>query len=101
MICGRIINLATDDGNFTPDSVGLLNLGDDNSSTQIFKLKLNLSETKEFALFEGEVVVCEGFSDTNSRFNVNRIHKPPTLKLNNLYDFKFLQKCQEMQKAAI
>jgi hypothetical protein len=33
MICGRIINLATDDGNMTPDCVGLLNLGDENSST--------------------------------------------------------------------
>lgn len=53
-----------------------MNLGDDNSSTQVYKLKLNLSETRDYNLFEGEVVVCEGFNDTNGRFNVNRIYKP-------------------------
>jgi DNA polymerase alpha subunit B len=88
--------LTTEEGNLTPEQVGLLNLGDENSSTQVYKLKLNLNETKEYNLFEGEVIVCEGFSDTNARFNVNRIFKPNPLA-KTLHDYAFLEKCQKMQ----
>jgi len=57
-----------------------------------------LSELKSFNLFEGEVVVCEGFNDTNARFNVNRIYKPmPDAK--PLHDFGFLKKCRDDQKS--
>ena len=91
-ISGRVVNLTTDEGNLTPDTAGLLNVGDENSSTQVYKVKLNLTETKEYNIFEGEVVVAEGFNDTNARFNVNRIWKPqaPT---KSLHDYSFLQKC--------
>ena len=95
-IAGRIVNLTTEEGNLTPEQCGLLNFGDDNSTTQVYKLKLNLSEIKNFNLFEGEVIACEGFNDTNARFNVNRIFKPlPDPK--PLYDFSFLHKYREAQ----
>ena len=93
-VSGRIVNLSTDDGNLSSDQVGLFNLGDDNSSNQIYKLKLNLSETKQFTLHEGEVVVAEGFNDSHSRFNVNRLIKPAIQGPNSLFDYQFLYKCQ-------
>jgi len=40
-------------------------------------------------LFEGEVVVAEGFNDSNSRFNVSRIHKP-MINPNGLTDWAVL-----------
>ena len=46
------------------------------SSTKLYRVRLNLSEVPSFSLFEGEVVVAEGFNDSNSKFNVNRIIKP-------------------------
>jgi len=39
-------------------------------------LKLNLGEVPYYCLFEGECIVAEGFNDSNSRFNVNRVVKP-------------------------
>ena len=74
-IVGRIVNLNMEEPKLSPDSVGLFNLGDENNSTKVYRLKLNLSELSTFSLFEGEVVCAEGFMDSNSRFNVNRIHK--------------------------
>lgn len=35
-----------------------------------------MSDIKSFSLFEGEVIVAEGFNDSNSRFNVSKIYKP-------------------------
>lgn len=32
-ISGRVVNLTCDEGNLTPDTAGLLNVGDENSST--------------------------------------------------------------------
>ena len=75
-IVGRIINLSTEDAILNENSVGLFSLGDSENSTNVYRLKLNLSEVQSFSLFEGEVVVAEGFNDSNSRFNVNRLHKP-------------------------
>jgi len=40
------------------------------------RLRLNLSEVPSFSLFEGEIIVAEGFMDAK-KFNVNRIWKPP------------------------
>ena len=56
------------------DTIGILNTSEEGSN--IFKLKLNVSEVPFFSLFEGEVVVAEGFTDANSKFNVNRLFKP-------------------------
>ena len=96
MIVGRVVNLSTEDAKLTPDSVGLLNIGEESSSTNIFKLKLNISEVKTFSLFEGEVIVCQGYNDSNSKFNVNQIHKPeiPRPLANHSYDF--LARCRDM-----
>ena len=38
-------------------------------------MKLNVAEVPQYALFEGEVIVAEGFMDSK-KFNVNRIWKP-------------------------
>lgn len=40
-----------------------------------------MSEVKSYSLFEGEILVAEGFIDpnTHSKFNVTRIHKPMPL----------------------
>lgn len=77
----------------SPDSVGLFNLGDENNSTKVYRLKLNLSEVPTFSLFEGEVVCAEGFMDTNSKFNVNRIHKanirPPQAQIGAMEQEKY------------
>lgn len=40
-------------------AVGLMNMSD--SSTGVYKMKLNLCELKEFTLYEGEIIVAEGF----------------------------------------
>lgn len=45
------------------------------------RLRLNLIEVPGYALFEGEIIVAEGFMDTK-KFNVNRIWKPHMLPAN-------------------
>ena len=72
-------------------------MGDGENTTNVYRLKLNLSEVPMFSLFEGEIVVAEGFNDSNSRFNVNRLHKPDVIPPKELQDFSVLQKCYEMQ----
>ena len=57
----------------------------------------NIDETKKFYIFEGEVVVREGFNDTNARFNVISIWKPK-LPQKSLHDHAFLQKYQNTQR---
>jgi hypothetical protein len=52
-------------------TIGLFNGNYDNEC----RLRLNLNEVPHFSLFEGEVIVAEGFMDTK-KFNVNRIWKP-------------------------
>jgi len=92
-IVGRIVNQSTEDSKIRADTVGILNTSAEEGQT-IFKLKLNVSEVPFFSLFEGEVVVAEGFSDANSKFNVNRLFKPEVNTIPRpLYDFEFLKKC--------
>ena len=52
-------------------SIGLFNAAYGNDC----RLKLNLLEVPGYSLFEGEIIVAEGFMDTK-KFNVNRIWKP-------------------------
>jgi len=75
-IIGRVVNMSTEEEKLKEDSIGLFNLGDEMSSTKQYRVKLNLSEVPNYSLFEGEIVVAEGFNDANSKFNVNRLHKP-------------------------
>mmetsp|Transcript_14724 Transcript_14724/g.19951 ORF Transcript_14724/g.19951 Transcript_14724/m.19951 type:complete len:192 (+) Transcript_14724:112-687(+) len=80
-LVGRVINVSTEDATLNQDCVGLFNLGDDNGTNK-YRVKLNLTEVRQYSVYEGEVVVAEGFNDSNSKFNVNRLHKlkvrPPT-----------------------
>ena len=39
------------------------------------RLRLNLLEVPNYQIFEGEIIVAEGYMDAK-KFNVNRIHKP-------------------------
>lgn len=73
-LIGRVINVSNEDTTLNQDCVGLFNIGDETSSSK-YRVKLNLTEVKQYSVYEGEVVVAEGFNDSNSRFNVNRLHK--------------------------
>jgi hypothetical protein len=91
--------LSTEDNKLRPDTIGILNTSEDQGQTSVFRLKLNLSEVPFFSLFEGEIIVAEGFQDSNSKFNVNRIFKPEASTISKpLYDYDFLKKCQTMQQ---
>ena len=70
-VCGRVINFSTEDSKIKETTVGLFNTNYDIQC----RLKLNLLEVPNFSLFEGEIIVAEGFMDTK-KFNVNRIWKP-------------------------
>jgi DNA polymerase alpha subunit B len=67
--------MSTEDDKLKVDSIGLFNIGEEEGS-KTYKVKLNMSDCPKFSLFEGEVIVAEGFNDSNSRFNVRTIHKP-------------------------
>ena len=97
-IVGRIVNLSTEDAILNENSVGLFSLGDSENAPTVYRLKLNLSEVQSYSLFEGEVVVAEGFNDSNSRFNVNRLHKPQVIPPKELHEFETLKTCHEMQQ---
>jgi hypothetical protein len=71
-VCGRVINISTEDNKIKESTIGLFNANYDHI---LCRLKLNLNEVPNFSLFEGEIVVAEGFCDTK-KFNVNRIWKP-------------------------
>jgi len=78
-IIGRIINVNPDEGKLSEFNIGLLNLDEENQNG-VYKIKLNLSEVKSFSVFEGEVVVVEGFNDAAlTKLNVVRMHKPMAL----------------------
>ena len=72
MICGRVCNISTEDQKIKEHSIGLFNGANDAESCRI---KLNVNEVPQLMLFEGEVIVAEGFMDSK-KFNVNRIIKP-------------------------
>jgi len=74
-IAGRVVNMSTEEDKLKMDSIGLFNIGEDESS-RTYKVKLSTAEAKEFSVFEGEIIVAEGSNDTNSRFNAAKIHKP-------------------------
>ena len=97
-IVGRIVNLSTEDLSLKSDQIGLFNLGSDDSSSKTYRVKLNLDEVKSYSVYEGEVVVAEGFSDANSKFNVNRLHKPQIIPATQLYGFDYLKKYAQMQQ---
>ena len=84
--------MSTEDAILNENSVGLFSLGDGENTTNVYRLKLNLSEVPSYSLFEGEIVVAEGFNDSNSRFNVNRLHKPSVIPPKELHNFESLQK---------
>ena len=76
---GRIINVNPDEGKLSEFNIGLLNLDEENQNG-VYKIKLNLSEVKSYSVFEGEVVVVEGFNDAAlTKLNVVRMHKPMAL----------------------
>jgi hypothetical protein len=76
-VCGRVINISTEEPKMKEHTIGLFNANFDNDC----RLRLNLNEVPQFSLFEGEVIVAEGFMDTK-KFNVNRIWKPQVSPLN-------------------
>ena len=81
----------------TQDCVGLFNLGNADSTTK-YRVKLNLSEVPSYSVFEGEVVVAEGFHDSNSKFNVNRLHKLNIRPPQQLYSYEYLKRFNELQQ---
>lgn len=74
-IVGRVVNMSQEDPKLKEPYIGLINTSED-SATGITKILLNLSEVQELSLFEGEIIIAEGFADINSKFNVNRVFKP-------------------------
>ena len=94
-IFGRIVNFSSEDDKLKSDSIGLFNIQD--GSGTVFKLKLNMSEVQSYSVFEGECVVAEGYNDSNSRFNVNRLHKPSIVKPDSKFELSYLEQCHEMQ----
>jgi len=74
-IIGRVINMSKEDAKLQNPDIGLFN-ANMNSSTSQYRIKLDLTEVKEYSLFEGEIIVAEGFNDIKGHFNVNRIFKP-------------------------
>lgn len=72
-----MINISTEDSKLKEHTIGLFNA---NYETDC-RLRLNLAEVPNFSLFEGEVIVAEGFMDTK-KFNVNRIWKPAIQPVN-------------------
>jgi hypothetical protein len=67
--------------------VGLLNTNNDGMES---KVKLILTTIDQFSLFEGEVIVAEGYNDSGQRFNVRRIIKPNIAPKHNLYSYSQL-----------
>jgi len=76
-VCGRVINISTEDSKLKEHTIGLFNAAYDTDC----RLRLNLTEVPQFSLFEGEIIVAEGFMDTK-KFNVNRIWKPEIVPVN-------------------
>ena len=93
-IIGRIFAFNPEEGKLSEGNIGLINLSEENQF-DTYKLKLNMSDVKSYSIFEGEIIVAEGFVDitTPSKFNVTRIHKPQTnppasnMSFNQVRDF--------------
>lgn len=96
-LCGRIVNLSNEDSTLAQDCVGLFNLGDENTSSSKYRLKLNLAElNQEYSVFEGEVVVAMGFFDANNKFNVKNLKKLAVRPPQELYDYSYLKRFNEL-----
>ena len=89
--------MSNEDATLNADCVGLFNLGDENSSSK-YRVKLNLHEVPQYSVYEGEVVVAEGFNDANSKFNVNRLHKLAVRPPQSLHSFSELQRFNQLQQ---
>ena len=92
-----MINVSTEDATLNQDCVGLFNVGDETSSSK-YRVKLNLTEVRQYSVYEGEVVVAEGFNDSNSRFNVNRLHKLKVRPPQPQYDQEELRRFNQLQQ---
>lgn len=74
-VIGRVINISNEDIKLKESCVGIIYTGED-TSNGVRRLTLNLSEIQSYSLFEGEIIVAEGFKGSNDKFNANRIYKP-------------------------
>lgn len=72
-----MINISTEDPKLKESTIGLFNANYEADC----RLKLNLNEVPHFSVFEGEVIVAEGFMDAK-KFNVNRLWKPNMTPVN-------------------
>lgn len=79
-IIGRVVAFSPEDPKISMLNLGLINF-DEEYQCGVYKIKLSMSEVQNFSVFEGEVIVVEGFSDANfSTLNVVRMHKPLALR---------------------
>ena len=58
------MNTSTEGQKLDLKTIGLLNVNE-NSSTKIMKINMNVEEVPEFSVFEGEVVIAIGNNDLN------------------------------------
>mmetsp|Transcript_8238 Transcript_8238/g.13795 ORF Transcript_8238/g.13795 Transcript_8238/m.13795 type:complete len:135 (+) Transcript_8238:834-1238(+) len=84
--------MSTEDAKLKEMSVGLFNADYGNQA----RMKLNLSDVPHYSLFEGEIIVAEGQTDTK-KFNVNRIWKPE-IKRHSLFTRSQLQEASQLQR---
>lgn len=56
-IIGRVVAFNPEEAKLSESNVGLINLSED-QQFGVYKLKLNMSEVKNYSLFEGEVIVA-------------------------------------------
>lgn len=92
-IVGRVINTSIEDDKLKQDSIGLLNTSEDGTGN-VTRLILNLDEIHNFSLFEGEIIVAEGFNGANSKFHVNRLHKPNIMPQVSNFEADYLNYCR-------
>jgi hypothetical protein len=64
--------MSTEDPKMKESTIGLFNANFDHHDC---RMRINLGQVPQFSLFEGEIIVAEGFMDAK-KFNVNRIWKP-------------------------
>jgi hypothetical protein len=62
---GRVFNMNPEESKLNEFNIGLLNYDEDNQFGT-YKMKLNISEVKNYSVFEGEIVVVEGFNDAGA-----------------------------------
>lgn len=91
-IIGRVVPYSSEEQRLNEDNVGIVNFSEDQQQG-VFKVRLNISEVKNYSLMEGEVIVAEGFIDPNNteKFNVSRIHKPDAFPLKSNIDIDKLR----------